>query len=64
MSYIGWDRGGDDRTGVHMDSAAVKQAIAYFLSRQGAANFDPENVALMFNEKTGEVLATALSRAQ
>lgn len=59
---IGWDQGIAERTGVHMDHAVVKQAIAYFLSRQGSAQFDPESVAILFDTTTGEVSATALSR--
>lgn len=47
---------------VSLDTAAIKQAIAHFLSRRGSADFDPKNIALLFNHSTGEVTATALSR--
>lgn len=51
-----------DRQDVTIDTAAIKQAIAHFLSRQGSADFDPQDVALLWNHTTGEITASALSR--
>ena len=58
----GFDRGCDERTVISMDARAIKMAIAHYLSRQGSAEFDAGDVALMFNNNTGEVVADAQSR--
>lgn len=51
-----------ERQTITIDSAAIKKAIAHYLSRQGSAEFDPQDVALLWNHTTGEVTADAMSR--
>lgn len=51
-----------DRKEISIDAAGIKQAIAHYLSRQGSAEFDPHDVALLWSHSTGEITANALSR--
>lgn len=52
-----------ENLGVEMDEAAIKRAIAHFLSRQGSSEFDQKDVALLYSPSNGKFAATAVAYA-